>query len=319
MPRVPLALALALTTGCVSKRTYTELQNSHLALGEDYAALQAANAELTADQQQLQARLDRLRGDNPRLSATYERMLDELGPMMRSGDVTVSVEGDRMIIGLGDPVGFDFGQARLDPEARRTIDGIARVLRDLDGMNVEIQGHADAVPVADSAPWEDNSALAAARARAVERSLRAHGVTDTPMAVVSFGDHAPAVPTSGPSEANRRVVVAVEPAPADIDGARAFARAAGERDALVVRNNADLSELRARRLARADSGSAVIVASSEPRPDAPVMLHDFTIPVENGDVVRVSTNAEQELRFSYAGNTMVMRVQYDEVEDELKS
>ncbi len=84
-------------------------------------------------------------------------------------------------------VHFDFDRAELRPDALRTIEANARLLKARADTLVLIEGHCD-----DRGTTEYNVALGERRARATMNALVAQGVDVRRITVVSFGEDKPA-------------------------------------------------------------------------------------------------------------------------------
>ena len=106
-----------------------------------------------------------------------------------------------------DAVKFDFGKAKLSPEAEARLTQLADQLKS-ENKNVylEIQGHTDS-----TGPEELNRELGQKRAEAVRLFLNKQGVALNRMATISYGEDAPVAPNSDKAgrAQNRRVVIVV--------------------------------------------------------------------------------------------------------------
>lgn len=206
-------LALAVTAlagvGCESQQekdqySLLEQENTELRaqLGERDKALNAANDELKQanrllreqhDQYetttgQLQSQIDARAGafdDIAGVTATY-------GP----NDVTVSVEGDVL---------FESGRSSLKSAAKRSLDKVAQVLgSSYSGQSIIIAGHTDADPIRKSG-HKSNHHLAFERGWAVRNYLSGRGISETDMAVMSYGPDRP----KNSKQQSRRVEIVV--------------------------------------------------------------------------------------------------------------
>ena len=118
--------------------------------------------------------------------------------------------------GLGiefkDALLFDSGSAVLRSEARPTIGEIARLLRELPGRAVTIEGHTDDVPI-NTRDFRSNWELSSQRAINVLNALESAGVDRGRMSARAWAETRP-LQTKGTVEqqrtANRRVVIRVE-------------------------------------------------------------------------------------------------------------
>jgi chemotaxis protein MotB len=120
--------------------------------------------------------------------------------------------------GLGiefrDALLFDSGSARLREEAQPAIGEIARLLRELPGRPVTIEGHTDDVPI-NTASFHSNWELSSQRAINVLQALQGSGVARERMSARAYADTRP---LSAAAEhdveqrraSNRRVLIRVE-------------------------------------------------------------------------------------------------------------
>lgn len=107
---------------------------------------------------------------------------------------------------VGDRVLFTVDESRLTDEARETLRGQARWLRDNPDFQIVIEGHAD-----ERGTREYNLALGARRASAAESFLADQGIDSRRMRTVSYGKERPveACPEQRCWDANRRAVTAL--------------------------------------------------------------------------------------------------------------
>jgi chemotaxis protein MotB len=120
--------------------------------------------------------------------------------------------------GLGiefrDALFFDSGSARLRDEAQPAIAEIARLLRELPGRPVTIEGHTDDVPIS-TASFHSNWELSSQRAINVLQALQASGVERERMSARAYADTRPLSVSAAQDvgqrrAANRRVLIRVE-------------------------------------------------------------------------------------------------------------
>lgn len=157
------------------------------ALDNDARANEQLEGQLSRNQQQLE--------ENARL-------IEEL--RKRGADVRSSKRG--VVINLPDIL-FEFDRDRLTPEARRTIDEISDVIRDVPHRDLSVEGHTDSV-----GSMRYNKDLSLRRAQSVAKELGRHGIPATRMRIQGYGEGAPIATNN--SEAgrarNRRVEVIIE-------------------------------------------------------------------------------------------------------------
>ncbi|HYY52274.1 MAG TPA: flagellar motor protein MotB [Myxococcales bacterium] len=120
--------------------------------------------------------------------------------------------------GLGiefrDALFFDSGSAKLRDEAQPAIGEIARLLRELPGRPVTVEGHTDDVPI-NTASFHSNWELSSQRAINVLQALQASGVARERMSARAYADTRP-LSTAAEQDveqrraSNRRVLIRVE-------------------------------------------------------------------------------------------------------------
>jgi len=120
--------------------------------------------------------------------------------------------------GLGiefrDALLFDSGSAKLREQAQPAIGEIARLLGELPGRPVIIEGHTDEVPI-NTASFHSNWELSSQRAINVLQALHTNGVARERMSARAYADTRP-VPSAAEQEvdqrraSNRRVIIRVE-------------------------------------------------------------------------------------------------------------
>ena len=97
------------------------------------------------------------------------------------------------MINIEGEVLFRSGKAALRPEARSTLDAIARTLNGEYGdRDVLVYGHTDAQPIKKSR-WKDNLELSAQRALSVVRYLQTRSVAPRRLVAGGCGENRPAV------------------------------------------------------------------------------------------------------------------------------
>ena len=134
--------------------------------------------------------------------AENRRLIDELraqGQDVRSTDRGV-------VINLPDVL-FEFDSSELTPGARGTVRDIARVLSDVKGRGISVEGHTDSIGT-----FSYNEKLSNDRANSVRDSLISSGIPAGQVRAVGYGEGSPI--SSNNTEAgrarNRRVEVIVE-------------------------------------------------------------------------------------------------------------
>lgn len=148
-----------------------------------------------------------------RVNATDARVTEVAGTandaLQRATAAQQLAEGKFMyeVVLSDDSVKFPSDRDALSPEAEARLAELAQRLKG-ENRNVylEIQGYTDASGDADY-----NSALGAARAEAVRRSLSRQGIALNRMATISYGEDTPVAPNDTPDgrAQNRRVAIVV--------------------------------------------------------------------------------------------------------------
>ncbi len=150
-----------------------------------------------------------------RAVAAEENLSQSLSTLVSGGALDVARNGNRLTINLSNRILFPSGSAELRAEGLEVLGRVADVLSDrLAGLNVQIGGHTDNIPVSAGGAFDDNWDLSAARALSVVRYFEANGVEARRLSAVGYGDEQP-VATNDTAEGralNRRIeMVLVQP------------------------------------------------------------------------------------------------------------
>ena len=182
--RVMLLMAvMVLASGCATKR-YVD---------ESVSRLDA----------RLEARLDEQNERINELTETSRQALE------RATDAGVLAQGKFLytVVLTNHEIAFDTDNSTLSEGAQSRLTKLAGDLK-TDNQNVylEIQGHTDA-----TGPAQYNQQLGLQRAESVRHNLHAQGVALNRMAIISYGEDAPAEPnnTADGRALNRRVEIVV--------------------------------------------------------------------------------------------------------------
>ncbi len=220
--RSTLLVLAALTTGCVSKKRYTALQDE-LARAQTQRDIAAATAEGRADQisdledqqQRLQDALDQLRADEAaaaQRSQRYAELVRRFQSMIDSGDLRVKIDDNRMVVEVGSDILFGSGSADLSEDGIARTLHIGQVLADVGNRGFQIEGHTDSLPIhSDACPsnWE----LGSARATAVATIFLDAGMQRDQLSVASYADTQPVATndTDDGRTRNRRIEIVLLP------------------------------------------------------------------------------------------------------------
>lgn len=194
------SLSFAVLGGCntVSQRDYDAAIDENTQLRERIAGLQATavqtnegnsayqvqNEELRSDLQQLQTELDDAQASanaaKSRPITGFEGISDVQVGMRNGGVIVLRVPGDVL---------FNSGSEQLRKQAKLTLDGIARVIKNTySGNQVRIEGYTDTDKlVKTKKKWGTNENLSAARALSVETYLVGRGIDNDRIYSAAFG------------------------------------------------------------------------------------------------------------------------------------
>ena len=127
--------------------------------------------------------------------------------MTKGVEIKYDGEGG-LLISLPSNILFDFGRAELKPEAYEAINQLGASLSGVDGIFIEIRGHADNVPPGPQSPYTDNYDLSYHRAKNVMLQLAGPGgVQERNCEVIACGESQPIADnaTDDGRQKNRRV------------------------------------------------------------------------------------------------------------------
>ena len=207
-----LGLSLVLSVGCVSKRKYDALASDYETLYERHQDLVAKRAALALDRAAMEDRLIALEARNEALAAYYRDLLNDFGPLMESGDVTLLIYPDHTSLAFSEAMTFDENEATLSDAGVEAVQTAADLIRRHPSYTFEVQGHTDAQPIA-SGPFEDNWRLGAARALTVLDELIDDGVDPDRLSASCYAATEPIAANSTElgRSLNRRVEIALQP------------------------------------------------------------------------------------------------------------
>ncbi|MGY5884500.1 flagellar motor protein MotB [Modestobacter lacusdianchii] len=172
---------------------------------EQAAAEAAAAAAARQNAAEAQAAYDQL-------AAARAALQEALAAAGQSGAAEFVIDERGLVIHVvSDPVLFAPESATLQPQGTVVLDALAPTLIGLPNQ-IEVEGHANSLPVTRGGPWPSNWELSAIRATTVLRHLaESDGIPDTRMSAAGYGSTRPLVPDSDPSyvTVNRRVDVVV--------------------------------------------------------------------------------------------------------------
>jgi outer membrane protein OmpA-like peptidoglycan-associated protein len=187
-------------------RAAAERAKSEAELATQTLAQQKAEAD--AARQASEAEAARARSDAQQAeqdkTALRARLREQLNIILQTRE---SARG--LIVNMSDVL-FDSGKATLRPGAREKLAKVAGIVLAYPGLNLEVEGHTDAVGAADY-----NQDLSERRARAVRAFLTQQGISTESIVARGFGKEQP-VATNGTAagrQQNRRVELVVSGSP----------------------------------------------------------------------------------------------------------
>ncbi|AJQ92488.1 OmpA family protein [Gynuella sunshinyii] len=137
-----------------------------------------------------------------------DRQENKLRQKMAGTGVTVTRDGDNIILNMPGNITFPTGLAELNPDFTRTLDGVATVLEEYESTLITIDGYTDSV-----GSESYNQTLSEKRAMSVATYLAGKGIQTARLAARGFGESNP-VATNATAEGraqNRRVELTLEP------------------------------------------------------------------------------------------------------------
>jgi chemotaxis protein MotB len=194
------------------------LAEHNQALSETLAArdaeLTAAAARATAaEQAAVEAR--RQAAEAAAWKAAYDDLARALQREIAAKEVAIRRLGQGVSLSISDQILFPSGATDLSPQGSRMLDQIAGVLQRLRGRRARVEGHTDDVPIGPGlrSRYPTNWELSTARATAVVKYLRTHGVDPHRLAAAGYADTRPVAPnTSEQGRArNRRTEIVLVP------------------------------------------------------------------------------------------------------------
>jgi len=142
------------------------------------------------------------------IGSYMDRQENELRAQLRNSGVSVSRNGNVIILNMPSNVTFASGQDALSAQFFPVLDSVSIVLNKYQKTLLDIDGHTDSDGSAES-----NQDLSQRRAVAVGRYLNSRNVDGRRLLVVGFGETRPIAPndTAAGKAANRRVEVRITP------------------------------------------------------------------------------------------------------------
>jgi chemotaxis protein MotB len=143
------------------------------------------------------------------LGRLRKRLAISLAPYLKTGQVEIGGDGDRIEVRIKSRLLFGSGSTQINRKAMSALRDLAKVLVPLPNA-VQVEGHTDNVPIS-TLQFPSNWELSAARAASVVHFMTRLGVEAEHLAAVGFGEHRPLASNATESgrTRNRRVTLAI--------------------------------------------------------------------------------------------------------------
>ncbi|MBD8554162.1 OmpA family protein [Rhizobium sp. CFBP 8762] len=137
-----------------------------------------------------------------------DRQEAELRAQLQGTGVSVTRNGDRIILNMPSAITFDTDQDRVKGQFYDTLNSVAIVLRKFDRTLVDVDGHTDSTG---SAAY--NQGLSERRAASVANYLGSQGIDQRRVAIMGYGPTRPVASNASESgrSQNRRVEIQIAP------------------------------------------------------------------------------------------------------------
>ncbi len=142
----------------------------------------------------------------------FDKLRSFLSNEIDKGLVELEMDGDKIILRLGQQDSFDSGNAGIKPSFETTLQKVGTAMNDVGGI-VKIEGHTDNVRVGFGSRYKSNWDLSSARSAAVaDYILSTTNLEAGNVSVAGFADSKPIAPndTAEGRARNRRIEVIVD-------------------------------------------------------------------------------------------------------------
>lgn len=205
--------ALVLVVGCTTTDPYSgEERVSRTTIGAGIgAATGAVLGSVTSSRNRTQramigAGIGALAGGA--IGNYMDRQEDALREQLRGTGISVTRDGDNIILNMPGNITFDVDRTDVKPQFRDVLDSVALVLEEFERTGIEVAGHTDS-----TGRVEYNVDLAERRAQSVGQALIRRGVQPVRVHTIGFGPHQPVASneTASGRQQNRRVELTLFP------------------------------------------------------------------------------------------------------------
>lgn len=172
---------------------------------ENNAVVLQAVAPQPPGQQVLGLQAEAIKREKEKMTNMAQSLLNSLAPLVKEGKVRVMQTGRGINVEINASVLFEQGEAELSEQSVKTLEAVARVLKN-DTHMIQVEGHTDSVPIANT-KFPSNWELSAVRASSVIRLFVENGVNEKRLQAIG---HAATIPVDSNEsdegrQRNRRV------------------------------------------------------------------------------------------------------------------
>ncbi|HEU4627163.1 MAG TPA: OmpA family protein [Steroidobacteraceae bacterium] len=210
-----VAAIAGILSGCMTTNAYTgEKQVSKTTKGAGIGALAgAAVGALTGDNSKerrkralIGAGVGALAGGA--VGNYMDRQEAKLREQLRGTGVSVTRQGDDIVLNMPGNITFATGSADLNSSFFGVLDSVALVLKEYDKTIIDVAGHTDSV-----GSDQTNQALSERRANTVGQYLQSKGIQQNRIATIGYGKARPIASNDTPDgrQQNRRVELTLTP------------------------------------------------------------------------------------------------------------
>jgi chemotaxis protein MotB len=147
-----------------------------------------------------------------KVAGTYHALSDSLEPEIKSGQIEVTQDRDRIKLRAADATFFDSGKSELKADGKKILAKVAASVKDRPDSAIRVEGHTDNVPIK-SGRFPSNWDLSVARAMTVAKFLSSAGVSADRLGAAGYGEHRPIASNADAQgrAKNRRIEIVLEP------------------------------------------------------------------------------------------------------------
>lgn len=130
--------------------------------------LQGAHRTIAGQQKRLSSLESLLRQQREAVNRLKNTISDAL-VKFKSDELSVHIRNGKVYVSMQEKLLFRSASADVDPKGREALKSLAQVLNQSPGIDIDVEGHTDSIPIHGS--FRDNWALSLARAASISRIL----------------------------------------------------------------------------------------------------------------------------------------------------